>query len=326
MGRFLFEPGFRVQVYASLSEQSYEPRLAVKYNLTDKIRLKGAAGMYSQNLMAATSDRDVVNLFYGFLSGPESVVNTQFNGRTINSALQTAIHYVGGVELDLGRHASVNIEGFFKDLTQVTNINRDKKYDDKDPYLSKPEIERKDYVIETGHAYGGDILYRYEFRRIYFWAVYSLTFVDRYDGTRRYFPSFDRRHNFNVVGTYSFGEKVSWSVNVRWNIGSGFPFTQTQGFYEQVTMQSGVSTPIQSQNGSLGIYYGPINTGRLPWFHRLDASISKKIIFSEHVSLTLVAGCTNIYDRPNIFYFDRVNFKRVNQLPIMPTLGINFSF
>jgi hypothetical protein len=115
-------------------------------------------------------------------------------------------------------------------------------------------------------------------------------------------------------------------VNVRWNIGSGFPFTQTQGFYEQVTMQSGVSTPIQSQNGSLGIYYGPINTGRLPWFHRLDASISKKIIFSEHVSLTLVAGCTNIYDRPNIFYFDRVNFKRVNQLPIMPTLGINFSF
>jgi hypothetical protein len=30
---------------------------------------------------------------------------------------------------------------------------------------------------------------------------------------------------------------------------------------------------------------------------------------------------TNAYDRPNIFYFDRLNYERVNQLPILPTLS-----
>ncbi|MBL0102978.1 MAG: hypothetical protein IPP51_04025 [Bacteroidetes bacterium] len=42
----------------------------MKYNISDKFRFKAAAGLYSQNFLAATSDRDVVNLFYGFLSDP----------------------------------------------------------------------------------------------------------------------------------------------------------------------------------------------------------------------------------------------------------------
>ena len=73
VGKFIIEPGFRLQWYASLSEISPEPRLAIKYNVSDKFRLKFAGGMYSQNFIAATSDRDVVNLFYGFLSGPENL-------------------------------------------------------------------------------------------------------------------------------------------------------------------------------------------------------------------------------------------------------------
>ena len=41
--------------------------------MTDNFRVKGSAGRYSQNLVAANSDRDVVNLFYGFLSAPEDL-------------------------------------------------------------------------------------------------------------------------------------------------------------------------------------------------------------------------------------------------------------
>ena len=42
---------------------SPEPRLGIKYNLSDKIRLKLATGLYSQNILSTTSDQDVVNLF-----------------------------------------------------------------------------------------------------------------------------------------------------------------------------------------------------------------------------------------------------------------------
>ncbi len=323
-GRFIVEPGIRVQAYASLGNNSFEPRLGAKWNVTDRIRLKAATGYYSQNLISAVSDQDVINLFYGFLSGPDDLKNN--NGTDPEHKLQKAIHYIGGIELEVGNHGEINIEGFYKDFTQLTNINRDKRFDNTQENQNKPVNERMDFILETGSSYGADFRYKYEFKRVYLWAVYSLTYVTRTDGNRTYMPHFDRRHNINIVATYSFGKQSSWSANVRWNYGSGFPFTQTQGFYEQLNFNTGVSTNILTQNGQLGTYYKDINNGRLPDFHRMDVSLSKKIKFNERTSLTVIAAATNVYNRANIFYFDRANYKRVDQLPLIPTLGINLSF
>jgi hypothetical protein len=325
-GRFVIEPGIRIQNYASLSNYSFEPRIGMKWNTTDWMRVKASAGMYSQNLVNAVSDQDVINLFYGFLSGPEDDLQNTFEGRNVSHRMQTAIHYIGGLEFDVGLHGEINVEAFYKDFTQLTNINRDKKFDNTAANQNKPERERVSYIIETGNAYGADIRYKYEYKNYYLWAVYSLTYVNRYDGVRNYFPHFDRRHNFNLVATYTFGNQGSWSFNTRWNFGSGFPFTQTQGFYEQLNFSGGVGTGFLNQNGTLTPYFTDINSGRLPYFHRLDMSLSKKIKFSETRSLTITVAATNVYNRPNIFYFDRANYRRVDQLPIMPTLGINYSF
>ena len=65
--KFVLEPSMRIQYYASLSEFSPEPRFGFKWNASEKFRVKLAGGMYSQNLLSTSSDRDVVNLFYGFL-------------------------------------------------------------------------------------------------------------------------------------------------------------------------------------------------------------------------------------------------------------------
>ena len=43
-------------------------------------------------------------------------------------------------------------------------------------------------------------------------------------------------------------------------------------------------------------------------------------------SLDAVFSVTNLYNRKNIFYQDRITHERVNQLPIMPSIGINFTF
>ncbi len=320
-GRLVLEPGLRVQNYASLAEFTIEPRLAAKYNVTEKIRLKVAGGFYTQNLIAAVNDQDVVNLFYGFLSGPENLPR-KFNGQNVTSALQRAWHYGAGIELDLGQHQEINIEGFYKDFTQLTNINRDKLYDEND--LSKPEFQRNDFAIEIGNSYGMDFKYKYEFKKMYLWAVYSLTYVERFDGTRNYSPHFDRRHNVNLVATYTFDKKRSWNLNTRWNFGSGFPFTQTQGFYEKLNTEA-PGNPL-TQNGNIGVYYTEINNGRLPSFHRMDVSLSKKMTLKKNQTMTLTVAATNVYNRDNIFYFDRARFTRINQLPIIPTVGINYSF
>ena len=72
--KLVIEPSLRIQYYASLSDFSFEPRLGLKYNITDRLRVKFAGGLYSQNLISTTNERDVVNLFVGFLSGPEGTI------------------------------------------------------------------------------------------------------------------------------------------------------------------------------------------------------------------------------------------------------------
>ena len=49
----LINPSFRAQYYASLRNFSPEPRLGLKYNITEKFRIKAASGLYSQNLISA---------------------------------------------------------------------------------------------------------------------------------------------------------------------------------------------------------------------------------------------------------------------------------
>lgn len=317
--------GLRNQYYASLGNGSLEPRFQLRYMPWKSIGIKFAVGMYSQNLMSAMSDRDVVNLFYGFLSGPDNLPDS-FNGKPVTTRLQKARHAVAGFDYRINKKQTVNIESFVKIFDQITNINRDKLFSDDEFNLDKPQRLRQDFIIENGNAYGGDVSYKYSDKHWYLWAVYSLTYVNRFDGISRYQPNFDRRHNANILLNYEFDKKHPSEVSLRWNFGSGFPFTQTQGYYEKYNFQQGIGTDYTASNGQLGIVYAQINRGRLPYYHRLDFSVKRKWVFREGSEFNLLFSVTNVYNRNNIFYYDRVKGKRVDQLPILPALGCNYSF
>ena len=323
--KLILEPGLRLNYYSSLSEFSPEPRLGFKYNITENLRMKGAAGLYSQNLLSTSSDRDVVNLFYGFLSGSTDLPD-KFKGKDVTSLLQKARHLILGIEIDLPFHLVLNAEGYIKDFTQLENINRDKIFADDGSHSDKSDLLKKDYIIETGLAKGVDVTLKYEHKKLYLWFVYSLGFNKRTDEMREYEPSFDRRHNINLVASLKFGKKDLWQANARWNFGSPFPFTQTQGFYESVQFPNGIGSDIRNQNGNLAINYAEINKGRLSYFHRLDISIQRTFHLSKLSTMEVTAGATNVYDRKNIFYRARITDEKIYQLPIIPSLGVNVSF
>ncbi len=329
-GKLLFEPGLRMQWYASLSNISPEPRLSMKYLVTDRFRLKMATGMYSQNLIAANSDRDVVNLFYGFLSGPDNLP-ARFDGKEITHKLQKANHYILGAEFDLSRNLNLNVEGYLKDFTQLTNLNRNKLYDESTAPPGTPDQLKKDFMIEKGEAYGADIAFKYEKNRLYVWAVYSLGFVNKkYEDADKklynYRPHYDRRHNTNLIISYQAGDRKQWEFSTRWNFGSGFPFTQVQGYYEYLPFSDGINTDYTTANGQLGIIYAELNKGELPTYHRLDADIKRRFFFSEKTELEVNFSVSNVYNRENVFYVDRISNEVVRQLPLMPSLGLTLSF
>lgn len=328
--KLLLEPSFRIQYYASLAGASPEPRLNLKWNMTHHIRFKFASGVYSQNLIAATTDRDVVNLFYGFLSGPDNLPEhyTTENGtvKDVKTKLQKANHYVAGFEFDLTKHLDLNIEAYRKDFTQLTNLNPYKIFDDSPENSAVPDMRKKDFIIETGKAQGLDMVLKYDYKRLYFWFVYSLGEVSHWDGVHTYRPFYDRRHNINLVASYTFGKDMNWEFDARWNIGSGFPFKPTGGFYEDLNFTGGIGTDYISANGDLNYFFDESQVKELPWYHRLDINIKRTFQFFENTKLEVAAGATNMYSRKNVFYFDRVKYERVDQLPILPTLSLVMTF
>jgi hypothetical protein len=310
--RFILEPGLRLQKYTLGT--SPEPRLGIKYLASDVLRLKLATGLYSQNIISTVSDRDVVNLFYGFISSPENLP-TDKEGNEYKNQIQKARHIILGAEYDINLKMDFQIEGYIKDFNQITNINR-----------SMTSNYDNEFIVERGLARGVDFLLKYKTKKLYLWSVYSLGFIKRYEGENEYFPHFDRRHNINLVSSFSFGKKDSWKADARWNLGSGFPFTQTQGFYENIPFSDGINTDYTSENGELEIVYAELNKGRLSYYHRLDLSLSKTIEISKNTILEITASVTNAYNRNNIFYINRITDERIYQLPLLPSGGISLKF
>jgi hypothetical protein len=299
--KIVLDPSLRIQYYASLAKAKLEPRLGLKYNMFPHFRLKAAGGYFTQNLMSSVSERDIVNLFVGFITSPDII---------------SAWHGVGGFEYDLGERYELNVETYYKLFSDLYNLNRNKRF-----------IADPDYVTEKGEAYGLDILLKAKGVSWGVWLGYSLGFVNRDNGQQVYPALFDRRHNLNFVLDYKFGRKKLWESGLRWNLGSGFAFTKIQGFLPDNKLPNGIDSKFGIENPEIGILYSDkINSGRLPYYHRLDLSLKRKIILSKNAGIDITASITNAYNRKNIFYFNVVENRRVNQLPILPSLVITFYF
>lgn len=311
--RLIIEPGLRLHYYAAQSVLSPEPRLGLKYELFDGFRLKASGGRYSQNVLGTTNEDDVVNFFVGFLAGPEQQLNSP-DGSPAQNSLQTVWHLVGGLEYDGLDRWLFNLEGYYKGFDQLVLLNRN-KLQSSDP----------DFVIETGEAYGLEASAEFRAPAWYLWAAYSLAWTQRDDGRQQYPTVYDRRHNLNILGTYQWDDQ-RWQASVRWNLGSGFPFTQTAGFYQDIP-PGDLLTGNSVLTGNFPLNFllaDERNRGRLPPYHRLDLSLTRTFRFRKNSRLETTASVTNVYNRNNIFYVDRVSGARVDQLPFLPSIAATF--
>ena len=325
--QILFEPSLRLSYYASLGDLFLEPRLSAKWNVSNKFRLKLATGVYSQTFLDTKSDRDVVNLFTGYLTvSPDlNIVNT-FQSEPINSYVQKSNHFIFGAEYDILRNLYLNFEVYYKTMSNLVSINRDRLYTDDADHSDKPDYAKKEYTVENGNAYGADFSLKYDDGRLYVWTIYSLGKVIREGEMQTYSPHYDRRHNVNVLINYQMGKSRDFELSFRWNYGSGFPYSPTASMVEMLDFSNGINSDFISQNGTLTTIYGDLNSKRLPNYHRLDISAKKRFEIGKRSILEINLSVTNVYNRNNLFYWNRITSQRVDQLPIMPSLGITYTF
>ncbi|MEK6572637.1 MAG: hypothetical protein AABZ61_14790, partial [Bacteroidota bacterium] len=70
---------------------------------------------------------------------------------------------------------------------------------------------------------------------------------------------------------------------------------------------------------------GEKNVGNLPAYHRLDVTFAKVFAIDDY-RLAFELNIVNLYDRKNLFYFNRFTGDRVNMLPFFPTLSVRAEF
>lgn len=277
-----------------------EPRIALSYLLWGDWKGKVAYGRHSQQTLAIHNEDDLISIFDFWIRVPQNMKPEQ------------ADHYIAGAEGTLFQTVGTSIQTYYKRYGSILVYNRD-KLTSFDP----------DYVNGTGASYGLELLLRYSSSRLNLYAAYTLSRTTLTLGSFTYHPRYDRRHNLNLLSKVNITDDIT--LTFRWELGSGFPFTQSIGSYDRLKLGDHFPQDHESETGELYLVLGEKNAARLPVYHRLDASFSYRFrvwgtegIFSLHV--------VNAYDRKNPFYLDRKTGKRIDMLPIFPSATLQIGY
>jgi hypothetical protein len=280
--------------------ETLQPRVNLSYALFENWKAKFSYGRFTQSIITVNNEDDVISIFDAWIQVPEDLKTEQ------------ADHFVFGLEGNLYRTLSMNFQTYYKYYSSLVMYNRD-KVDALDP----------DYIGGTGEAYGFETLIRYASDIVDVYAAYTLGWTRVTASGYTYFPRYDRRHNLNLLGVVHAAQGVD--LTLRWEFGSGFPFTQTMGYYDRLALGDLFRGSYIGETGSPYAILGEKNASRLPAYHRLDASATYRFTIRP-VTGSLGIHIVNAYDHKNIFYFDRKTGQQTTMLPFFPTATLTLEF
>ena len=277
-------------------EKFLEPRVNLTYVLTKDISLKAAWGLYSQDLVTVTDENEVISLFDPWVITP------------VYLAPAFAQHFVGGISFLPTEHIKFDVEGYFKKIHDLPAINEKR-------YFPEQHL----FVAGSGESYGLEATAEYKDETMSISASYSLGWAKKTIDGKEFYPRYDSRHKVSLIAQYELGK--GWIISAVWIYNSGFPYTQAAGYYDKLHIND-----LFNANNLFDSFYpasllGERNSVRMPDYHRLDLSLSKKFSLG-HLNLIFDASVVNVYDRKNVFYFKRESGERVNQLPFLPTATV----
>lgn len=286
---------------------SIDPRLRMSYQPggSDAMTLTAAAGVYHQIPTTITDERDVGSTFRVWTPTP-------FTDRPLR-----ADHALLGWTQRVFPGLRVSLEGWYKrfqDLpvprwTPLVRFNTNLARADGTGYGADATVqyERGPFSVNLTYGYG-QVTYRAARDQLGAWVGESLV---------EYSPPHDRRHKVGLVASL----ETDWVMaNMRWQYGSGLPFTQVYGYDTMPEIRGLRDTPSENIGLPRALYRRPYRA-RLPSYHRLDVSLKRTFDVTPGVRLTAEAGAINAYNRSNLFYIDVFTLDRVDQLPIIPYLS-----
>jgi len=290
--KLLINPGIRLNTFKIGDNPALlgpDPRLAMRFQLTETTALKGGTGRYQQPPQGAEFGTDSDNL-------------------TINLERSWASEV--GIEQQIGEAGSVDMTGFYKQLDRLIVFNPD-YVDDTDPF----------YVNEgEGRIYGLEFMARRALVDKWFgWVSYTLSKSERNDYPSRsveegnvwYDYDFDQTHILTVLGGYRLPR--DFEVSGRFQYVTGNPFTPYAGGIFDLDGREYVLFPDADRNAD-----------RLPAYQALDLRIDKLFTFKSW-QLEVYTDLLNVYRGENPeqvqYNYDGTEYEYVSGLPFIPSFG-----
>ncbi len=307
---FIVRPGVRGSSFRGKLTAEPRVRVLVRPGGTQSIQqITAAWGIYRQDLEGIVDRRDAGDVFTAWVASD------------VGRSVPQAIHAILGYQLRPSAGFEFEVEGYYKALSNLLV-----------PEFSSVPTFTTRLQPADGQVLGVDVRVEATTGPFYGYLSYGFSKVE-YDAKQAalavwygqeeltYNPPHDRRHQLNAVSQLSM---VGFDLNVKWQMGSGLPFSRSAGFDGFVLLDSLID--VTTKPATPRVLYGRPYDGRLPFYHRLDVSLSRAFSLGRHAEVTFQGGVINAYDRRNLFFLDLFTLRRIDQLPVIPSFGLKLEF
>jgi hypothetical protein len=280
--------------------------------------IKIAGGRYTQFVHSLRDEELPVGLDVWVLSGRRAP-------QLRSDQLQTGVEWFGD-------EWYAALEGFWRRFRGVATNNF--AQDPNDPY--------DDLLGGDGLSYGADAVVRKDAGRVtgfvtLSWLKAEREFPDFLTGEAAppaisYPPIFDRRFEIDLVMRFPLVKQ--WQGGLRWNLGSGLPYTRPIGSYLMYEYHLDDNRRVLDErpdSATVAVLLGQRNAARYPSYHRLDVSV-RKTFTKSWGTLTPHLDILNVYNRKNVlFYFydyqaTPATRSGISMFPFLPTVGVEVTF
>lgn len=279
--------------------RALQPRLSVRFDLAEFWRLRFSYGTFTQRVITISNEDDITSLFEAWISIPKDLRTEQ------------AHHFVIGLEGFLSSALSLDLQSYIKFFSSLVLYNRDKLFPT-DP----------DYINGTGKAYGAELLARYASTVVDLSLAYAIASTRVTSNGFTYAPRYDRRHTINALGV--FHPLTNLDVTFRWEFGTGYPFTQTIGYYDRLLLGNLGG----NFGGETGVPYsilGAKNAARLPTYYRIDAGATYHFLIPP-LRGSVGVSIANLTNRKNILFYDRKTAQTLYMLDFFPSAHFTLEY
>ncbi len=284
-----------------------EPRISLRYAITNNISVKGSVTMGSQYIHLVTNATTTLPTD---LWVPSSKIVEPQKG------ILYALGYFHNFHENM---FEASVEGYYKTLQNQIEFGQS--------YVPELDLDvEQSFVFGEGWSYGAEFFLNKKEGKLTGWLGYTLSYTNKKFpelNNGNTFPArYDRRHDGVAVATYEINMK--WKVSATFVYGTGQALTLPTGRY---FIEGRIVNQYEERNGY-----------RMEPYHRMDVGAIYTINRKERFQNELVFSIYNVYNRKNPFfiYFDtegnvsegtvEVQAKQVSLFSILPSVTWNFKW